>query len=1039
MQNKIDNYDFHLADISDQEILYYPAINKQILDTVISSYATEKKIQQENQEIYSLKIPKARHKVFDFFLTKILRIKQKLWQPWEVIATNHKYQLLNGILNILVKKNVNKDTYIIFHTTAKTIIQLQNLGLTKSQALTSQVIESAGLYNLLVESRRIESKIVTHKTQLKTYIVADLQHHVRLLQPIERLICAYHNKPDEEYKKSVVDAFNSYKKQLFAESIAINNLLRVYKNKGVFSTGEKSYIENTLHMSIDLLQEFLSHDKDYLLERLKYINNAIKSCNNFDSDFLNIPSQSKTISDQLQTFLRNNLDAIVSNAQALNDQVTHNAKNVLFRGKLRDCLMDTDKIISNYVFDQLHPITYEHQSNYCTNEQGDSTATNDKTYGLNKIIYHSNVHGGHGKKDLEKILMGITALEDKSKKCSDDNIKEVKSAAWNNFSTYSKKQKFRRFAAWVLTTIAHIPLSPINLLIAALTGQAPIANFMLKIENFITRKLGIKEHYTHHFFKLREKLGVNNVYTSTAIGKMVNKVVREVTAVIFQAPKLIAKSFIAQLKLFRKDFESGLWGLIHKKYQKENDQDTVVSHGGASEAAQALEKEAIDRLIKLFEDAKTLNRVTDVSVNEIPYAVPSQHLDPYRPHDILSSVMNGLEGFFNFFKNDVFEKNPTTAFIASIAYAFGAGTILTPVMLTTILAKAGLSATQINLILNTCTKIGKATAKGQFNEAIASGFTIAKLTGVTINTLNQGFDSVLCEIINEIRKDPLVYAAGLGLAYGFGHLLTDVINIPGVTSKLRDEIGTVPALAKIIIGAKVGLISLESALPEDKEEKSILAHFINDLANLILILLRAAASVITLSPNPWIDLSAQLFRGSVIVGHFINRLLVLAGQMLTQLPKTLFEVGSTLIVNSLKIVNLVTLPFRSQKQNSVIGVGPILHAKNVAFQSGYQFTFTIREDLSRKPERWYGKAMKEMEPTHKNQAQSSHAVIMTNLMSYGEKKEHNNDELLTPSPEIVDTQQNTRVSNNTVRQKKPSPIDVEDKDYLPKNYLRTSM
>lgn len=995
MQTKMDVEHFSVSDISEEESTYYEAINTKILDTILTYYDPSQD-HQENQDIYTLRIPKARHRIFNFVTTKLLR-KQKKWESWEVSATNHKYSLHNGILNILVRNNVNKDSYIIFHTNAKTLLQMQNLGLTKSQALTSQVIEAAGRYQLIVETRRIESKIVTHKTSLKSNTLSELQYQIRLLQPIERLICNYSGKELNKYKQEVAQTFARYNRSLLEQTNALCRLIEIYDQHENFNPDEKQWIENILHTPLPLIEEFLSHDKWYLHNRLKSLNERFKSANNFGIDYTNSPYAAQTISDALQSFLRFNLNSLVHDAQALNDQLTHNAKDVLLHGKLRDCLVDADKIISNYIFDQLQPITYEHQSNYGVTRDGNHDATQDASYGMNNVTYHSYIHAGHSRKDLEKILLGITALEDQTKQVQDDSIRTVKSAAWNNFSVYSKKQKLRRFAAWGLTNFLHLPLSLVNLLVTALTGQSPIANFMQQTEQVILSRFGLTEDYTHDFYKFRDKLGVNNVYTSTAIGKMINKVVREVTAVVIQSPQLIVKKLIEQAQLLGKDFTTGLWGYLYQKqFAKESSPEivrVVKSKGFAP-----LDKTAIKRLERLYVQAQRANKLAYVNVEDVHYAKPHQNLSPYQPHDLLSSLMSGVEGFVNFFKNDLFEKHPMTAFIAALAYGFGGSAVLSPGILKIMLAKLGMSAGKIDSVIETCHVIGKATARGDVNEAIAAGFTVAKVTGLTLNTINQGFDSVLCEVINEIRKDPLVYAAGLSLAYGFGHLLTDVITIPGLTVHLREEIGTFPAIAKVTIGSKVGVIALKSARREEQEEKSIFAHFIGDLTKLGLIALRAALSVISLSPRPWIDLGKYCFRGLVIGVHFVNRLSVLTAQMLMQIPKTLIEVGTTLLVNTLKLVHLITMPLHYKNVQSVIGVGPLLHGKHDALQAGYNLGFEVRDKFSRKPERVYGKIIKSMDIAKQaEKAESSHGFILSNLSS-----RHNKNELvLTDSDEVI--------------------------------------
>lgn len=948
-----------LSKMTESEIIYYELINKYIIDNVLSIYDKQNAKKQENQEIYTLRIPKPRHWTLDFISTKIFRRPSKKWIPFKNTYTNHKFKLKNGLLSILVQKNVSKDTNIFYYTSANEILALQNYGLTKSQAITSQIIEILGEYNLIVEERRIKSNIVTNKTELKKFIVSEAQKDIRLLQPIERLICGYYDETGN-YISNVKETVESYANQLGKKILQLKRLA----NNTKLSPDQQKTILSELGLSPHTLSLFYQYDKNILNDLIIQLFGRYAHAKQFAQD-IQPNSTPEKVSDQLQAFILFQLNENVRSCAALNELITTNSDDSLFRGKLRNQLIEADLAIARYIFDPFNPITREHQSDYRVEDE-------NQKYGENKVLYQSRMHAGHSKRDQERVLLGITAL-DEAHKGSMSAPKIVRSAAWNNFSSRTKDQKLNRFAAWIITTILHIPLVPVNIVVTTVSGKSPIARYMQKIEDYINFKFGLKEKFDHDFYQFSSLLGGNNLYTSTLLGKMLNHVVNEFTSVIVQAPKLIYQKIGNQIELLKNDFRTGLWSKLFKQAP------IPVQEVNASEACPVLH-EKFERIETLVGYAKTLNLFKDDQFfkKNIAYALPKKSLDPYIPNDLLSSAINGLTGFLSFFKDSVIEKNPYIGFIAAIAYACGGASVIAPAVLKALLLKLGFSSPQVSNIVTVLQDIGKPLAKGNHGQAIASGYTLAQAMSVSMNTMSQGFDSALFELIDEVRKEPLLYTMGIGIAYGFGHLFTDILDIPGFTSFLQEDMGTTPSLCKIMIGAKLGFISLETALPEDEQHQSILATFLSDMAKNLVLLIRLGLSPLSLSAKPWADLSSQMSRALAILLNAGNRIAVLLTQCLVLIPKTLLEVTTTTYANAAKGISKFLSSFYQKDSHAIFTVGNILRAKDALLHIGARINFFFRENLSRRLERSYSKAVKSMEGGHQQEqplAQDYSAIL----------------------------------------------------------------
>lgn len=970
-----------LSSITDNDVLFFEILNKYLIDHLITHFNESRPEREENQEIYTFKIPQPRHRLLDFFLKDIVQVGEMPWQLIENGYTNHKYKLSHGILDIVVKKNVTKDSEVLFYTSANTVLKLQNMGLTKSEALTAKVIESLGHYNFIVEERRIKSNIVTNKTDLKRCIVARAQHFARLLQPLERCISDYRNLSTMTYQQNVATAAHTFIALLEQEYDTLLMAISELRTSGL-STQTKQEL-NQLHLSEDLINKFLTYDHYFLEKLADQYKTCLERIHNFCSLLTANNTTSQEISNALQAFEIYELHEMLDFAQAQNDSITANADDSLFRGRLRDEIIEADLIVAHYIFDQINPITKEHQSDF---RKPSSNLNHLDHEGENKVLYKSSYHVGRSKEDLQHVLLGITALDDQNKQKLGGTIQQpevVLSPGWNNFSKQGKSQKWQRLFAWGLTTLCHAPLSIANLIVTSFTGQAPIANLMQKIEDRINKKFNIREEYHHNYFKFKERLGGNNLYTSTLIGRMFYKLTREVLALVVSAPSAVFTKLKEQFSSLMVDFEEGVWGKLYRKIVPQNRSQHV-----SLARTESIKNTQLSRFNNWLDTAETLNSIHGAKLwsNQVDYATVKDHLNPYVPHDLVSSLVNATTGFMELFKDGIFEKHPVTGFIAALAYTFGGFAVLSPNTLEAILIKSGFDAHTATKIIAACQAIGKPIAKAGTSQAIASGFTLAKMMGVTLNVTTQGFDSALAKIIQEVSKDPLLYGMGICVSYGFGHMVTDEFHIPYISSYFKEEIGSAPALGKIMIGAKLGMLSLEAALPEDEHHPSIIAEFIADVIHNTMLVTRIVLTPITLTTRPFVETGHQLTRGMGIVLNAINKLATVTAQVLLVVPKTLLEVGTTLLVNCAKAFDHMLFHHESKGHHEVIGAAPLITAKQEIMHTGSHVGLFFREHLSRKPERYYGHAVKSLDtpPVHIDH----YAKILTKLQATSTSTPH---------------------------------------------------
>lgn len=291
-----EKHPYTLSTLSPDDVAYFKIINKYIIDAALSSYPANHSESELYQKIYTLKKPKARHRTLDNISRKLFNRPSKEWKLFENLYYNHKFKLNRGVLNILVKKNITKETNIAYYTTANQILKLQALGLTKSQALTSKVIEAIGQYNLEVEKRRVHSQITTNKTQLKRFLVKKTQSHIRLLQPIERLAYNFSHESLNAYQAEIRQTFTLYIQNIEAE---YDHWRKIANN---YQANKNNPLLNEVGLSAEELQTFLLYDENFFNDILGYTYQQLARAKEFLTQ-LHRPDNAEKVSHNLEDFL----------------------------------------------------------------------------------------------------------------------------------------------------------------------------------------------------------------------------------------------------------------------------------------------------------------------------------------------------------------------------------------------------------------------------------------------------------------------------------------------------------------------------------------------------------------------------------------------------------------------------------------------------------------------------------------------------------------------------------------------------------------
>lgn len=195
---------------------------------------------------------------------------------------------------------------------------------------------------------------------------------------------------------------------------------------------------------------------------------------------------------------------------------------------------------------------------------------------------------------------------------------------------------------------------------------------------------------------------------------------------------------------------------------------------------------------QLLKNGQTLEQFVEEQLRDSPYIFVRETHVPSPPayNNPAHRLFSVIRHFAHFFI-DTSEKNPITGTLAMAAYAYGAGAILAPELLTKILIKLHLNGL-IKGIAPT-QAFGHWMSNSPLSEAVSAA--VAYWQGIIVaGSLDQFF----IDAIEVLKDEPAEIAIIVSLAIGLGYGLCKAI------PALKDEVGTFPYINYGVLGAKGG-------------------------------------------------------------------------------------------------------------------------------------------------------------------------------------------------------------------------------------------
>lgn len=571
----------------------------------------------------------------------------------------------------------------------------------------------------------------------------------------------------------------------------------------------------------------------------------------------------------IEKFVRSVANKIVDDTKFENELLTIANGNNLFRGTLEVGLGKAEKICTNYHFNQNQLITPEHQGDYSA---------------LSYVSVSSLKTVGDSREGLRKFLLASSYILSNQDVFNEPNEHFGTPTQTRGWTRLFRKERANRD---IIKGYYHLRKLAAK---ANLSRLKSIADDIWDLSHLIGHALvkaagGILSTFGHEFYK---------IYTDLTLQKPIQQPVKKITDAEFKI-------------IIDENWER--WSIKEKINYTIN---TFVK---------ALDK----KNITLTEEQKQfLEQLRNPNANVAPLAIPPSLLTDTDPDDFLSSGIGGLEAFFNVF-DELHEINPCIAVYCLTLYALAGIAVTSPAVAMTIFEKLRLSALS-NGFITWHTATAQAMTNGMASNVVSAGFTAWQELFVALNGLSAAGDSIAGDIAKFINHHLPKALAAIAVGYGIGHLITDVVKIPGLSQTLKEDEGKIPFFEKFFAGLKLGTIGYEG-FQSRPETQSAFANLVSFILKCVIYPIR----LLVISPinfilsifnpkrlenaiKPWIEFGYSVKSAGLRGTDAFLRLLNLTGRFIKLMVKTAVEwFANTLAILTKLAGILVFIPAKENK------------------------------------------------------------------------------------------------------------------------------
>jgi hypothetical protein len=676
-------------------------------------------------------------------------------------------------------------------------------GITNFEALTSKVIGAVGAYRLQVLERVYDYGIISNKYEQKEFLLRITQTRIRHMQALERLINAYdNNASSDDNIKRIQDTFEDYiekLKQLKKDIASEFSSLNQYDHEA------NSKIRAQIQEDIDAAKEYHENiagngnpdvsERDYLRETILIASGP----------------------DSIAHFIKNRMIYALRQAQEHNQNMTYSRNaGSLFRGEFNSYCEDALKAINNHLCDHHNPITPQHQG-YFSSAQNHSVTLDFR-------------HLGKNRRTVRQYMMAITQIEgaDKIQKNTEDEyvllsaslekptlktLKTTRFTSWDIQADWTYPLKRSLYWSWNLLMGIVIGLWDLPWgLISGIRGVEPTSN----VSRFCLEFTPECAQQTR-FHELAEKIDFPAVSLGARLGGLIGNLIRNTVWEVFKGVRTSVQRARFQIgENLATDYELG-----HNGLPEEVEIYQLVQHqiGELQKQENELRTKLDKKHKKYFDNAPLFSTTKPdsekdfgkIQPNEIQgqFAQAPYELSPGEWGDLLNSAVGGMIYLFDVVFDDLHPKHPFSGLVYNTFYFLGTLAIFSPQSLS-FLGKDYLQVSK---------SIADASSSNLSVGASFCASVESQLAAMGTELLVSGRNSWLLSGLTSLEEEPSNLIAYGAIAVGFGALLAYGLNIPYISAGIRSELGTVPAIALGVAGAKFGICLFELLQAEAVESQ----------------------------------------------------------------------------------------------------------------------------------------------------------------------------------------------------------------------------
>lgn len=700
-----------------------------------------------------------------------------------------------------------------WRTSQKHIQDAIDYGIFDPGALTSKVIGALGAYRLVVLERAYDKGTISNKFEQKEMLLRLTQARIRSLEELERLTNAYdYGSSLDSNTHRIIDTFENYIGTLMNLREQVRSDLTVLN---LYDEEAQTKIQNQITADILSAEKF----RDELI--------SAWGKNSLNQKILQNTVLSATGPQSVAHFIKLRMIAALRECEEHNQNMTYGedltakeSTKAFSRGQLNNFCADAMRIINEHQPDHHNPTLREHQGHY---DEPDKSIT---------INFQ---HLGKNRQRIRQTLMAITQIEGKDVIAKADKSVDEGSAYYIVSGNKKHKLKTTRFTGWdVQDDKSYIPKRLFfwcwNFIFVGIIGGLIIdllPNLWLGLRgkeprSFVT---GARLEFTPvcveetQFIALADKINIPSVSLGAIVGRAIGNFV-------FNTAWEIKNGLKSTYRLARLQFFDHLIADYHighnplpdeRQLYKQISSDLNNFHAQEKEFLKELEDLHLKAGVKEFSKIRSKEIVSRHA--QAPY-----ELNPGEWSDALNSALNGAKFILEAITHEVHAKHPFAALLFNFFYITGGLAILAP--------------QYVSFLGQTFLQISKAIADAASTEpfagAISASFYEAYLAATVSELITSGRDSGLISALTSLEDQPSSFMIYGTLAVGFGWFLANVVDIPGISGGIREELGKIPAITYGAAGAKFGLVLLELFAIEPGEpdseykvKREKLKHFFN--------------------------------------------------------------------------------------------------------------------------------------------------------------------------------------------------------------------